>query len=91
MDSRPWWPKLVCKLRVIHTMAYFKGTFPLDLKGRFYAIVFLRPKWEILRHDRRSVHNRDILRRYFGVYLPRVKGYENYNVIHKGEILRQAT
>ena len=69
-------------------MAYFRGRFLLDLKGRFYAIVFLRPKGEILRHDRRSVRNGDILRRYFGVYLPRVK---LCNVIHKGEILCQAT
>ena len=73
---------------VIHTMVYFKGRFPLDLKGRFYAIVFLRPKGEILRHDCRSVHNGDILHRYFGVYLPRVK---LCNVIHKGEILHQTT
>ena len=69
-------------------MAYFSGRFPLDLKGRFYAIVLLRPKGEVLRHARRSVHNGHILRRYFGVYLPRVK---LCSVIHKGEILRQAT
>ena len=37
----------------------------LDLKGRFYAIVFFRPKGEILRHARRFVHNSDILRKVF--------------------------
>ena len=44
--------------------------FLLDLKGRFYAIVSLRPKGEILHHARRSVHNGNIYARYFGAYLP---------------------
>ena len=39
--------------------------FPLDLKGRFYANVSLRPKVEILRHARRSAHNSNIIREVF--------------------------
>ena len=37
--------------RVIHTTAYFKGTLPFVLKGRFYAMVAFYPKGKILRQS----------------------------------------
>ena len=47
---------------VIHTLAYFRGTFPLCLKGRFYAKLVFMSKGKILRHCCLYVLNGNILR-----------------------------
>ena len=47
---------------VLHTLAYLKGTFPLGLKGRFYAKLVFVSKGKILRHCCLYVLNGKILR-----------------------------
>ena len=47
---------------IIHTMAYFRGIFPLGLKGRSYAKLFFMSKGNILRHRCLYVLNGKILR-----------------------------